>query len=53
VCTEKAIRELVEDQTLRQKLRNGGLERVKEYDIKKVAEQCLAVYREATTGDPL
>jgi glycosyltransferase involved in cell wall biosynthesis len=44
------IRGLVKAQTPRQKLRNGGLERVKEYDIKNVAEQYLAVYREAIDG---
>ena len=49
-CTRKAINEVVEDQTLAQRLKNRGLERAKEYDIKKVAEQYLAVYREAIDG---
>jgi len=52
-CIEKAIKELVEGQALRQRLRNSGLERAKEYDIKNVAEQYLSVYREATAGSPL
>ena len=49
-CTEKAIREVVEDQTLAQRLRNSGLQRAKEYDIKNVGEQYLLVYKEAAAG---
>ena len=47
---KEAIEEVVEDQTLRQSLRRKGLQKAKEYDIRKVADQYISVYEKAVTN---
>ena len=41
-----AVKEVVEDQTLWNQLRRNGLEKAREYDIKKVAGQYISIYEE-------
>jgi len=47
---KKAITELVEDKTLQQSLRRKGLQKAKEYDIRKVTDQYISVYEEAVAN---
>jgi len=50
---KNAITELVEDETLRKSLRRKGLQKAREYDIRKVADQYISVYEEAIANSQL
>lgn len=47
---EEAIEEVTGDQGLWQTLRSEGLEKAKQYDIRKVADQYMSIYKQTRVG---
>ncbi len=47
-CIKRAVEKVVEDAAFRQSLRRKGLQKAREYDIRRVADQYLSLYREVT-----
>ena len=46
-----AIKELVQNQSLWKNLRRKGFRKAKEYDIRKVADQCISIYEKIGGGE--